>query len=478
MRFFGGGTAASAFLRVAVWASLPALALTAREPAVAPPQTLPVALRAVAGVPLRLYLTKRLRMRDGAPVEAKLLEPLYAFDRQVAPEGTVVTGRVHGFLPAAGIVRARAILGGDFTPLHEALVEFTGMRLPDGRLLTIRTQPSAGLPSIALLNRVSQPPTEEPATRFGQMKAAIRAKTRDISDLVRGPNKIKMEMFEDFLIGRLPYHPQWYRTATRFDAVLAAPVDFGTAEISVESLRSMGMQPPSESTVHIRLVTPLSSARARHGQAVEGVVSQPLFDGGQLVLPEGTRVEGTVRQAQPARWFHRGGRLRFTFDSLETPQVAALVPAIGAHVDGLLARAESDPAAGIRIDGEGTAKATESKKRFLEPVFALWAAGRAMDSDPVSRQGLVAGSNKSNYAGRALGGFSGFGFLGAAIGVTSKTAGITLGFYGFAASMYWTVISRGNEVEFSRNTPLEVRFGERAAPSRKLDTAVEAGKSR
>lgn len=477
MRFFGGGTAACAFLRMAVWASLPALALTAREPAVAPPPTLPVALRAGAGVPLRLYLTKRLRMRDGAPVETKLLEPLYAFDREVAPEGTAVTGRVTGFQPVSRTVRAQAILGGDFTPLHQALVEFNAIHMPDGRLLSIRAQPSAGLPSIALLNRVAQPPTEEPPTLIGQMKAAIRAKTRDISDMVRGPNK--MEMFEDFLIGRLPYHPQWYRTGTRFDAVLTAPLDFGAVEIAAESLRSVGMQPPDESTVHIRLVTPLNSARARNGEAVEGVVSQPLFTSGhRLVLPEGTRVEGTVRQAQPARWFHRGGRLRFTFDSVETPQVAALAPAVKARVDGLLTQAESDPAAGVRIDKEGTAKATESRKRFLEPVFALWAAGRAMDTDPVSRQGMIVGSNRNNYGDRVLGGFSGFGFLGAAIGATSKTAGITLGFYGFAASMYWTVVSRGKEVEFFRNTPLEVRFGARAAPSRKLDAPGEAAKPR
>ena len=474
---FPKSAATSLFGRLAAWAALAALAVTAQERPNPVSAMLPVALHAAAGVPLRLYLVKRLPMRNGVPVEAKLLEPLYAFDREVAPEGTIVSGRVSGFQPVPRSVRVQAMLGGDFTPLHQALVDFTVMRLPDGRVLQIRTRPSAGLPSIALLNRVAQPPAEEPASKVGQMKAAIRAKTRDIADMVRGPNK--MEMLEDFLIRRLPYHPQSYGTGTRFDAVLIAPIDFGTVEIAAESLRSVGMQPPGDSTVSIRLVTPLNSARAHNGETVEGVVSQPLFTNGrELVLPEGTRVEGTVRQAQPARWFHRGGRLRFTFDSVETPQVAALAPAVKERVDGLLARAGSDPAAGIRVDKEGTAKTTESKKRFLEPVFALWAAGRAMDTDVASRQGFVVGSTKTNYFGRVLGGFSGFGFLGAAIGATSKTAGITLGFYGFAASMYWTVISRGKEVAFARNTPLEVRFGARTAPSRKLNAAGEAGQPR
>ncbi len=477
MRLPGSGTAVDAPARAAFCALLAALALAAQESAKPPPVTFPVALRAGAGVPLRLYLTKRLRMKNGAPVEAKLLEPVYAFDREVLPEGTTVTGRVNGFRPAPRIVRVQSILGGDFTPLHQALVEFTALRMPDGRLVSIRTQASAGLPSIAMLNRVPHTPAEEPGSKIGQLKAAILAKTQDISDMVRGPNK--MEMVEDFLIGRLPFHPQWYRNGTRFDAVLIEPIEFGTVEIAAGSLRSVGMQPPDESTVHIRLVTPLNSAAARSGEAVEGVVSQPLYaDGGRLVLPEGTRVQGTVRQAQAARWFHRGGRLRFTFDSVETPQLAALAPAVTARVDGLLTQAETDPAAGVRIDKEGAAKATESKRRFLEPVFALWAAGRAMDTDAVSRQGVVVGSTKTNYAGRVLGGFAGLGFLGAAIGATSKAAGITLGFYGFAASMYWTVVSRGKEVAFARDTPLEVRFGARAAPSRKLESASEPAKSR
>lgn len=41
-----------------------------------------------AGAPLRVYLTKRLSKRLDQPVEAKLIDPLFAFDRQVAPAGS------------------------------------------------------------------------------------------------------------------------------------------------------------------------------------------------------------------------------------------------------------------------------------------------------------------------------------------------------------------------------------------------------
>ena len=41
------------------------------------------------GLPVRLYLTKRAPKRAGAVVEAKVLDPVYAFDRQVIPAGAV-----------------------------------------------------------------------------------------------------------------------------------------------------------------------------------------------------------------------------------------------------------------------------------------------------------------------------------------------------------------------------------------------------
>src|ERR1039457_3125436 len=58
-----------------------------------------------AGVPLRLYLTKRVSKRLDAPVAAKLLTPLYAFDHEVIPAGTQVLGRVRT------MCRARSISG-------------------------------------------------------------------------------------------------------------------------------------------------------------------------------------------------------------------------------------------------------------------------------------------------------------------------------------------------------------------------------
>src|SRR4051812_39935608 len=92
------------------------------------PSTIP--LTVPAGVPLRLYLTKGVSKRAGAPVEATLLAPVYVFDRKVIPSGARVLGHVSRLQPVSKWERTRVVLGGDFTPLRVAQIEFTSLVLP------------------------------------------------------------------------------------------------------------------------------------------------------------------------------------------------------------------------------------------------------------------------------------------------------------------------------------------------------------
>jgi hypothetical protein len=66
-----------------------------------------------------------------------------------------------------------------------------------------------------------------------------------------------------------------------------------------------------------------------------------------------------------------------------------------------------------------------------------------------------------------LGGFSGFGLLGTAAAQGSKTLGAVLGYYGLAWTVYSTIVSRGSEVEFKKNTAINVRFGASPNPLKK-----------
>ncbi len=432
-------------------------------------------LTVATGVPLRLYLTKRLTKRRGEMVHAKLLEPLYALDREVVPAGAEVIGRVATLNPVPKMNRAAAILNGDFTPLHGAQVQFTTIVMPDGRRIELSTAETAGLSTI--YSPVSSGKTAKPHKRtknagqpatgvlgtgkqaiHDQINAQISARTRGVADVVRGPDKI--ERLEDFLIVKLPWHPQWIRKGTRFDAELLQPVGFGDAHFQPEDLRALGSPPPPDSIVYARLVTPLSSDTATMGEKVEAIVCRPLFSPeNKIVLPVGTRLSGAVTLVRGARYFHRGGQLRFNFDKIDLPE--NLAHAAGREVltmktAAALSAAEQAGKTAIKIDSEGGVQATEPKTRLIAPVISVLIAAKSMDNDSER-----VGTHEGNAGGRALGGASGFGLAGALAAQSSKGLGTALGFYGMGWSVYSNIIARGGEVDFGNNAAIDIRFGSR-----------------
>jgi len=110
-----------------------ACSLSTADDANAPITAIQVPLVVSAGSPLRLYITKRLRMRLNEPVQAKLIDPIYAFDRIVVPAGVELQGHVTALDPVSKMTRFQAIVNGDFSPLHFARVEFTNIAMPGGQ---------------------------------------------------------------------------------------------------------------------------------------------------------------------------------------------------------------------------------------------------------------------------------------------------------------------------------------------------------
>jgi hypothetical protein len=296
-----------------------------------------------------------------------------------------------------------------------------------------------------------------------------------MADIVRGPNK--KEKLVDFLWSKSPYHPQYWRRGTRFDAPLRDPLAFGFASIKPEDLGSLGTQPSPDSVAHVRLLTALSSDSAKQGQAVEAVVTAPLFSPEhKLVLPEGTRLTGDVVLAKKARSFHRAGQLRFNFQKIDLPQeVASLRPAepkrAPMQTQAALDAAEGGGSAPIKVDSEGGIQAKESKTRFIAPVISLMLASRAADNDAGHHHEAGAGG-EANVSGRTLGGGLGFGMAGAAISQSSRYVGMAFGYYGLAWSVYCSVIGRGGEVQLEKNAMMDVRFGARTPGSKFLSASV------
>ncbi len=474
----------------------------AQRPARGDVQSQTTPLQVPAGSPLRLYLTKRIPKRANAPVEAKLIAPVFAFDREVIPAGTQVLGRVSSVPPVSKWMRAQAILGGDFTPLRTAKVEFTSAVLPDGRQVQLHTAESLALNSLYPLRPPKQrkarnqtPPKNSGGvldnakqTAKDQMNAQID-RVRSIPDLVRGPDK--KERIEDFLMSKLPYHPQFVRNRTRFDAELSAPLDFGTEAVNASSLAMLGSQPLAGSVGHARLLTPLDSSHAKKGEKVEAALMEPLFDSGhKLVLPEGTHLEGVVVVAKRAGWFHRGGRLMFNFQRVELPpQVAQLERSMPAPAETsepareqaalqFKTRANLSAAEGsgapVKVDEEGTVRATESKTRFFDTALALLLARQSGDTD--AGRNHVGTAQSSNVGGRTVGGGMGLGLLGTGLAQISPNVGMALGYYGLAWSVFATVVGRGAEVQFGRNAAVDIGFSERPPDSpKKLKTEVAKG---
>lgn len=432
---------------------------------------LKVPLEVETGTPLRLYLTKRAGYHLGQGVQGRFAEPVWAFDRIVIPVGTSVQGTITSLIPVSKYARAMAIVRGDFTPLKQAEVSFGEITPPQGKPLAIDSAPSLGLASIYVPPRPSKngkaaKPSSPSNTRSAKVTAFIKqqaqsqANTRShgFLEFVRGPNK--REWLENFLWSKLPYHPQWYRSGTRFDAVLVKALDYGAIEVPAAALKDVGTVLPSEHAALVRLVSTVSSGDAKVGDPIEGVLSEPVFSPNHtLVFPQGTRLDGKVTLVRAARMFHRGGQLRFAFNRIE-PNIPASGSLRPEPTFGQLTAGESSTGS-VKIDEEGTAKATESKTRFLRPIIAGLVAAKSMDDD-AGKQNASAGAN-ANYSGRSLGGFSGFGLFGTLASFGPKPIGSALGFYGLAWSTYTTVVSRGQEVTFEKNSALGIRF---AAPPR------------
>ncbi len=435
-------------------------------------QQMPVHLQVETGTPLRVYIIGRVPYRVGEMVPAKLIEPVWAFDRVVIPAGTIVQGQVVKLDPVSKMIRARTIAGGDFTPLKRAQVSFTSLTLPDGRTVPVQTEESLGLPTLYVPPRPSKKSKKHKtssakSSRVGQFlkqqaQSQANARSRGFYDLVRGPNK--REWLENYVLSKLPYHPQWYRARTRFDTVLTKPLDFGTVEVASSELAQSGTAAPPNSTAQMRLLTTISSADAHAGDPMHGVLTEPLFARQhELVLPEGTRFTGRITLAQHARLFHRGGKLRFTIEKVDLPPSEAALDNIVAvkqasqPVQGQLVSVEADPKA-VKVDSEGTAIATESKTRLLRPAIAALVAAKSLDND-VGKQTASGTGTAPNTGGRSLGGFSGFGLLGTAAAYGPHPIGAALGFYGLAFSVYSNIVARGSEVTFEKNTAIAIRFG-------------------
>ena len=101
------------------------------------------------------------------------------------------------------------------------------------------------------------------------------------------------------------------------DRIHVLHVDIDNALNRGYSRRTSGSLVLPESTeVNVRLEQPLSSRTARVEDRFDATVARPVYVDGRIVIPDGSRVQGTVTVVERAQRPARGGRLNLSFDRL------------------------------------------------------------------------------------------------------------------------------------------------------------------
>jgi hypothetical protein len=414
----------------------------------------PIELVVPKGTPLRVSLVKKVPIRKvGDPVVARVLEPVYSFDRVAVPAGSRVTGKVTKIVPATKLRRTEAILNGDFTPLKTLKIEFDTLILKNGTRMPLETSVS---PAITEVVRLVSRPGKHPSL-VAQAKEAIDQEWRAGIHQLKAPGKL--HRLKELAASELPYHHQALAAGTVYDAELEKSLDCGAAALAPGELAHVGQIPPANSIVEARLLTPLSSATAHKGTPVEAVITKPVFSPKkkELLLPVGTKLEGEVVRARAARRLHRNGKLRFVIRKMELP--SGLSDRIDASIEGL----EVGKSQNLALDSEGGASVKESKKRFLTTALSVAVATASLDLD----SGKHVASQSGDASTRGIAGGSGFRLIGLALGlgVQSRTLGSVLGFLGAGRSVYYHFIGRGKNVVLPKDTPMEIAFGSHVSPT-------------
>jgi hypothetical protein len=416
------------------------------------------------GVPLRVIVTDKLRFKKNQPVHARVVEPVYALDREVLPSGTEVLGRISGFKSVPRWMRITALLSGNLTPLREPQLTFDTLVLRDGKSIPIQTVVSVGSDTVV---RFSAGATEQKKGRIASATEAARqqieTRKRAVIDAIKAPGK--MERVKEAAWSFAPWHPQYLQAGSRFNAKLLTPIQFGEASIPLSELAGLGSEPPADAIVAARLISSLDSRTSNHGMSVDAVLTRPLLSPeNHLIFPEGSRLSGNVTQAQPARHWHRNGKLAFMFTRMQPPSSlddsrAPVVQEIEGRLDGVEVNGKDGA---VQIDEEGGAAAASSKKRFLAPaIMMVLAMNGAEGPEPARIHHIPTGAYRNRYGTRLISGGIGFGLLGSALGRFVGPIGPILGFYGAVRAVYSNVVARGQEVTFPADTPIEIRFGAR-----------------
>jgi type IV secretory pathway VirB10-like protein len=405
-----------------------------------------IALTVPRNTPLQIALDRDVRIRKvGQPIYGHLVQPIYAFDRLVAPAGTEVDGHIARIESLSRKKRLLGILNADFTPQRRVDVQFDQFVLADGRTVPFKAVVAPGSGRVMQLVSTNHDKKQKSAKgsaseTIDEAKQEARQQWQEAIKQIKEPGK--MHRLERYAISQLPVRPQYLDAGTVYFAELQEPVYFGAEPFTPQMAASIGNAIPKGGLIHALLITPLNSATTKKGTQVEAVLSQPLLNGDRLILPAGSRIKGVVLQARPAARLHHNGQLRIVFRKIVPPKGVA--QKVAASLESVQAGKDDH----VKLDSEGGVEAYTPKTRYLSTGLSLALATAAM--------------LEHNDAGRSQPGFGGgpdgFKLVGMVLSFAIKSQSIpmTLAAFGAGRSVYLNFIARGQDVVFPRNTLMEI----------------------
>ena len=431
----------------------------AEAPKTATQEPVSIPLNIPAGTPLKFVLDRELRIQAvGQPIHGTTIEPIYSFDKLLIRSGSEVTGKVAAIESVSKKTRALEAINADFSPYRRVQVELDEVHLADGRILPIAVVVSPGSNGVlefVSANQGKQGKLVEGKTaaksKLSQIEASAKQQITALRAQIISPRKI--HRLERYAMSQSPYHPQYLDPGTGFNATMPRGFAFGTEVLKPTLVENIGKLPESGGVVHAWLTTPLNSAMAKRGDAVEARVSQPLIVDQHLYLPEGSTLKGTVSQVRPARRFGRNGQLRISFHQVYPPN------GIEQQIQSTLEGMDVGKGENLTLDSEGGAQVKTSKTRYLTTGIAVMLAASSASPDSDAGRGDAAGPAGPN----ALNGGSGFKLVGMLIGVFARSRALAtgMGSYGAGRSIYSHFLARGRDVNYPKNMSMILALGPR-----------------
>ncbi len=379
-------------------------------------------------------MTRDVKLHAGEPVAGRTVYPVYVDNQLAIPAGSEVMGIITQVLPAPGQVRLDAKMHGDFTPLRQADVQFKDLFLTGGRQISISAPPSAD--GMHLVRLRSADAALHRRSWTSRLWSSFVGHEHEAVNSVTAPGK--WGRAKKLLYSELPLHPQSLSAGLLYSVKLDAPVEVPLSSPRPTPDRIARQKLEQSAVISARLRTDLDSRNTKRGAVVEAVVTEPLLnEGGQVAVPQGTILSGRVTQNRPSGKWGRSGILRFGFYEMRFPA------GFRQPVHGSASSIDANQRMNLQMDAEGGVK--PDRGGLIVPLAMGLLASSALHEDESTIMHTAGASNGFALIGRVVALASGSRYVGAGIGIFST-----------GRILYHRFIGRGTDVEFPRDTRIEI----------------------